>query len=80
MTGDEVSAPQFQFIACYHSPRPRINARHFEAIMPSTGVSALILRACTHAMPVRFTVFPTSTERSAVLEIEPAATDLCFLL
>lgn len=64
----------------FHSPGPSVDAWHLEAVVPSTGISALILGARAHAMTVRLAVFPAAAERAAVLEVESTATDLCSLL
>lgn len=61
-------------------PRPSINARDFESVVPRSGVSALVLGACAHAMTMSFTVLPSSAERATVLEVKSTATDLRSLL
>lgn len=56
-------------------PRPRVDARHLETVVPRARVSTLSLWTGADAVSVRLAVLPAAAVRAAVVEVEPAAVD-----
>jgi hypothetical protein len=61
-------------------PWPRIYARNFETVIPGTAVGTLTFGSGTHAVPVRFTILPSATIGTTIVEIESASVQMSCLI